>query len=191
MKIRAAIAALIVSFSVLSCASAAILTGTDATPGNSWTATLMFDPGVNFDTVEQFIITDTGAGPFDAPGMSGFTNGWLDGTTPNANYAKATGAASIGSDFTVHFDGDISNLVVVDFLAWEGGIGGTLVAAAKYSWINGTFVSFGEEVGGQYLFLEDPSGANYDRSFVGLVPEPATLVIWSFGVGCLVVRRRR
>src|SRR5688500_4075794 len=91
-----------------------------ATPADSWFQN--FDiVGEDFDTIEIFIVSDAGAGPFEAPGLSniidvgGGSTDWTS-TVLNPNYTKATGTETFWLNANLNFEGDIDSDLVFDGL---------------------------------------------------------------------------
>ena len=57
------------------CIASITVDGDDGVPGNSWTAGLIVGGVASMDTLELFITSDTGAGPWSNPsGMTAFSN---------------------------------------------------------------------------------------------------------------------
>lgn len=155
----------------------------DPTEIGSWTQAFNESGVGNFDTVETFMLS---GGPFEAPPFAGFSIAGWSGSLINNNYAIGSGPATTSLTWNINFSGSQSSPLGFDFLAWEGGVFGTLKEAAKATW-SGSGWSFA-------LFTTDGTiGSNsvaYDRC-PPPVPEPATMLLLGSGLLGLVGFGRR
>ena len=142
------------------------LNGGFATAGDSWTRLTGFAAvGNTFDAFEFFIISDTGAGPFQNDGMFDFDLAGWTGSAPNPLYTVATGPAfNTSISWTFDFAGNMADTVIIDALFWNGGVFGSLDFAASFSFVNGNFGSLVQSFGGPYDFLQHSDGIGYNRS---------------------------
>ncbi len=172
--------------------NASITSGNGAITG-SWTVSLGFG-GLGTETlIESFIVSDTGAGPFQANGIANVFPGTRVSATPNSNYAYMSGPSGVtawGWDY--QFAGNMADTISIDFLAWDNGVGSNLIFAATFDYIGGVFSNVQQSFGGPYDFLQDSTGMNYNRGGNGTVPEPGTIAIWSvFAITGLAFGNRR
>lgn len=172
-------------------ANADLIEGGEGVVTNSWQVTQSCGSCGPTTTAEFFIVGDTGAGPFDDPGLSTLPGGWFADLV-NPNYVVATGPSVNLSGWTEHYLGDILNSVAINLFFWNGDPLTNLTFAAAYTRsVNGGIrvicQSFGEGCSG----MVDPTGVDYDRRRVS-VPEPGTLALLGLGlVGMAAARRRK
>ncbi len=141
-----------------------------------------------FDTMEVFIIGDTGAGPFQNDSTFGFNDASWSGTLVNPLYSLSTGNDVNSLNWTFDFAGDINNTITFDFLIWDGGVFADLTFAATFQYINGSIANINQRFEPPYPFLTFPDGVGYDRS---PVPEPSTMLVLGSGLAGLGFFRRR
>jgi hypothetical protein len=124
---------------------------------------------------------------FEDPGFRNFNvSGWT-GSFINPDYALGTGPSTTTSlNWDIGFSTDKSVSFVFDFLAWRGGVGGTLLEATQASW-SGSGWSF-------TAITIDVDGAlnNYNRSVP--VPDASILLLLCpafISLGILGRRRKK
>lgn len=134
------------------------------------------------DTIEAFIVSDTGAGPFDGDGL-GFhpvnDPGWV-ASLVNPNYSLGMGPDDSSFNLELSFLGDQTQALTVDFLFWDDG---SLVFGQRFSWNNGPV-----GVVNGLAAVSYPTGVGYNRA---TVPEPGILALLGAGLGGLAAIRRR
>jgi hypothetical protein len=95
---------------------------------NSWAQAFMDSNIGNFDTIEFFITGGTGLYSVESPGWSAFSDGSWTSSTPNQYYALGSGTALATLYMTLNFNGGPGDgTLFFTFLAWSGGVGGTLL----------------------------------------------------------------
>lgn len=164
--------------------------GTPVSAAADWTKfqTVGLYPGDWFDTMEVFIVGDTGAGPFQTPGISGLNQPGWSASLVNPGYVVASGPATQGLAWDFHFAGDMNETVSLDTLLWQDGVYDTLTFASRYDYVNGSMANLNERFDPPYSFLQHPDGIGYDRS----VPEPSAVCLWASGLaGMLLMGWRR
>ena len=145
---------------------------------NSWQINTGFSAS-SYDTFEAFIQDDTGAGPFELPGIDNFSTGGWSAQLINPGYVLGTGPTTFGSlNFDMHFAGDITQSVNVDIFVYTAG---NILGYGQWRFSNGSVdpIAYG---------VNDPTGKNYDRT---AVPEPATLALMGLGMAGLGFIRRK
>ena len=98
----------------------------------SWAQTFQWSPPpTNIDTIESFIVS--GATDFEAPGLKGFSDGWVDGTLVNSRFTVATGtAASTAFTFQAVYTADLSVPFYQDFIGYYQG---NISEAWRFYWL--------------------------------------------------------
>jgi hypothetical protein len=172
---------------LLVCTSAMALTITvgEATESDSWLLNLTLYGNIYPNvTLETFIISDDGAGPFHNDGMTNFSEAGWSAQLINPNYSLANGPFNYPLDWQYDFAGDSTRTMKFDLIAWIGDplIPDNLGGAWGINWS-------GQD--GYLVHPEDLTGFNYDRS-AAPVPEPATMLLLGTGlVGLAGIGRKK
>lgn len=120
----------------------------------------------SFDAMEVFMVS--GASDFNPPGFSNFSGAGWSGDVINPDYAVATGTAQTNMNFNIRFTSNQSTPFAFDFLAWEGGVFGTLKEAAHAVWTGSSW---------NITAITNPDINGYNR-----VPIPGALVLLGSGL---------
>lgn len=169
-------------------ANANLIEGGEGEVTNSWQVTQSCGSCGPTTTAELFIVSDTGAGPFDGPGLSTLPGGWVADLV-NPNYVVATGPSVALSGWTEHYLGDILESVTINLFFWDGDPLSNLTFAAAYSRsVNGGLSLICQSFGSGCDGMVDPTGVDYDRRRVS---EPGTLALLGLGLFGLAAARRK
>ena len=168
----------------------------DPIESGSWIQDISFPAPINIGALEMFIVADTGAGGFEAPGMDNFEDNlnnptnWT-GSAVNSTYALATGTDSF-QHFDAFFDGDMSLGLTTIMVAWSDNVLGDFAGALELTYNMGqtgwALVNSGSK-GDDLTFLTQ---YEYDRE-PAPIPEPTTIFLLGSGLGltALAFYRRR
>ena len=151
--------------------------------------------------IEFFIVNDTGAGPFEDPGLSNLPAGWV-GSLINPNYSLATGPSTNVGSWTEHYLGEITDSVRIDLIMWTGEPETSSIAfAASYTRsVNGSLTVHCQAFGQGCPDMQYPDGIGYDRSSSSphIIPVPVLspigfilLLLALGGAGAWTMRRRK
>lgn len=144
------------------------------------------------DTLELFITQDTGAGPFEAPGLDTFTSnpGW-SANVINPTYVLATGPSGNMAAWTEHYFGNIADSVTLNLLMWSGGVGGSITFTAAYTRAGNGATNLHCQQFGAFAGCAQFEPNAWNRG-PAAVPEPTTLtLLGSGGIAALLRARRR
>lgn len=160
----------------------------DPVDGNSWAQAFAEDLPVSLDFMGVHMVSAGDrfeSAVFRSFGGSDYAGGWNDslggGAFPLFGIATGPTVASSGGlnafTFTINFDGDPSNPLVFDFVAYDGS---TLVDSARASW------------NGAWSFSSIPQDESWDReSFERMVPLPSVAGMSGMGLMAIGLRRQR
>lgn len=143
-------------------------------------------------TAEFFIVGDTGAGPFESPGLSTLPGGWT-ASLVNAHYVIASGPTTNLTGWTEHYLGNIADSVEIDMFFWTGAplVSSISLEADFTRSVNGAMTSVAcQSFGTDCAAMNDPTGVNYDRSAAS-IPEPGGLALFGIAMVGLIGMRRR
>ena len=175
MQIRIAIIIGVISLMGTTASAVPYATPGGAVESGSWSSATWLVGGVDFDSLELFIKSDTGAGPFAPDGAESLNLPSWSATLVNENYVHLAGTLTQFIEFDLHFEGDLTETLSFDILFWTGGVGGTftgglnVVYQGSNSW--GVFPSF-------------TANNPYDRTVTSAIPEPSSALL--FAAGALV-----
>lgn len=160
----------------------------DPIESGSWSQHISFPASINIGALEMFIVEDTGAGGFEAPGMDNFNSATWTGSAVNSTYALATGIGSF-QNFDAHFAGDMTEGLRTIMVAWSDHVLGDFAGALELTYNMGqsgwALVNSGSE--GDDPFLKQ---WEYDRE-PAPVPEPTTIFLFGSGLIALAFYRWR
>ena len=155
-------------------------TSTGQSDTGSWTQAFYEDGVYNstnqtFNKLEAFMVS--GGVPWEAPGMSVFSNGSWSGHLVNQYYAVAGGGTSSDMFYNYDFTGARGDTFAFDTLVWNN----NAVVGAQHSYYSNGAWSYAE-------FTYGGSDQYDDRTSV---PEPAIMLLLGLGlVGLAGVRRK-
>jgi hypothetical protein len=161
---------------------------------DSYRSGFLYGAGTDpFESVEAFIISDTGSsGFFEDPGIDYFEDATLTSGVPgsviNNSYALATGVGSTGSGvLLMSFTGDPIGTMVIDILTWSGAVGSSTLGN-----LTGTFTFIDGVLDVDSVVLGSLSCGVFDDCHNRAVPEPMVLGLLSIGlVGVGAATRKR
>ncbi|MCP5522578.1 MAG: VPDSG-CTERM sorting domain-containing protein [Verrucomicrobiales bacterium] len=91
----------------------------------------------SFTTLEAFLVSESGQGPFESPGL---TVDGSDGSLINPTYAKWTGSSSGSGSVILHLDGAMPGAMTIDIIA--SGLGSGFPLTLRTFWDNGGLSSY-------------------------------------------------
>jgi len=142
---------------------------------DSYSALASYSGFQPYNTIELFIISDTGtSGSFASGALIDLT---FAGTLPNPNYSVTTGVNNTTGSGVIEafFTGTPSGVLDIDIIAWTGAVGSTL-----------TDLTFGVQLTNGSLssiFLPLACGALEECHY--RAPEPSTLLLLASGLAGL------
>ena len=185
-----ALVAAIFAAGLTSAASAGFIIEDPPEQGSSWTQQIILSG--SFDMIAFELVSDGGAGPFGAPGITDFIDPSAGGTPipgwgvgyGSPSLLIVTGADSSSMEFTLHFDGDRNQAVTFRGVAFQDG---EFQFSADFVW-NGVGFGFDDLIDVRNINGWQPEAGTM---MTYLIPLPAPIWLGSLGLLAVIALRRR